>query len=156
MKKYFFTFIISLCAFTITAAQQKDASVSEVFTKYLNLKNALVADNGDRAAKAADEFIKSTSMVSYRTLSEGNLDLLRQDATTIAESRSIEKQRIAFQKLSENMVRLSPKFKLSEDTVYVQYCPMAKAQWLSTEKAVKNPYYGSSMLTCGSVTSEVK
>jgi len=26
------------------------------------------------------------------------------------------------------------------------YCPMAKASWLQTEKEVRNPYYGKSML----------
>jgi hypothetical protein len=35
--------------------------------------------------------------------------------------------------------------------VYYQYCPMKKAYWLSKEKDIKNPYYGSSMLTCGKV-----
>ena len=29
---------------------------------------------------------------------------------------------------------------------------MKKAAWLSSEKQIKNPYYGSSMLTCGEVT----
>ncbi|RYF85874.1 MAG: DUF3347 domain-containing protein, partial [Chitinophagaceae bacterium] len=43
-------------------------------------------------------------------------------------------------------------FKLSDKPVYVQYCPMKKATWLSSEKQIRNPYYGSSMLTCGEVT----
>ncbi|MGY4386382.1 hypothetical protein ACVWYN_003435 [Pedobacter sp. UYP24] len=28
---------------------------------------------------------------------------------------------------------------------------MKKSSWLSSEKAVKNPYFGSAMLACGSV-----
>jgi hypothetical protein len=28
---------------------------------------------------------------------------------------------------------------------------MAKANWLSDQKEIANPYYGNSMLTCGSV-----
>jgi hypothetical protein len=28
---------------------------------------------------------------------------------------------------------------------------MKKASWLSNDKAIKNPYYGSAMLTCGNV-----
>jgi Cu(I)/Ag(I) efflux system membrane fusion protein len=46
------------------------------------------------------------------------------------------------------------------ETLYVQKCPMANsnkgAVWLSTEKEVKNPYYGDTMLTCGSVIEEIK
>jgi Cu(I)/Ag(I) efflux system membrane fusion protein len=29
------------------------------------------------------------------------------------------------------------------------------AIWLSTEKDIKNPYYGDDMLTCGSVIEEI-
>jgi hypothetical protein len=36
------------------------------------------------------------------------------------------------------------------------YCPMKKSNWLSNEKTVKNPYYGSAMLTCGEVTGTIK
>ncbi|RYF82932.1 MAG: DUF3347 domain-containing protein, partial [Chitinophagaceae bacterium] len=36
------------------------------------------------------------------------------------------------------------------------YCPMKKALWLSNEKAIKNPYYGSAMLTCGKVTETIE
>jgi hypothetical protein len=46
--------------------------------------------------------------------------------------------------------------KLSSEPIYQQYCPMKKAAWLSNESAVKNPYYGSSMLTCGNVTDTIK
>ena len=30
------------------------------------------------------------------------------------------------------------------------------ANWLSKENAVKNPYYGSQMLTCGSTVETIK
>ena len=29
-------------------------------------------------------------------------------------------------------------------------------RWLSEEQAIKNPYYGSSMLTCGKITETIK
>lgn len=138
------------------SAQTKDASISKLYQNYLNIKNQLVADHSDGASKAANEFIKSASMVDYKVLSEGNLNVLRKDASQIAESRSIETQRENFDQLSKNMIALTKKFKLANESVFIQYCPMAKASWLSAEKAVKNPYYGSSMLTCGSVKSEIK
>ena len=43
----------------------------------------------------------------------------------------------------------------SDTTTYYQYCPMVKANWLSKEAAVKNPYYGASMLTCGSTVETI-
>jgi len=39
--------------------------------------------------------------------------------------------------------------------LYWDYCPMAfdnnGAYWLSFEREIKNPYFGSKMLNCGSV-----
>ncbi|UJF29804.1 DUF3347 domain-containing protein [Kaistella sp. 97-N-M2] len=156
MKKLIFTTLFSVFSIISLSAQQKDASLSKMYQSYLNIKNALVSDQSDEASKAANTFLKSASMVDYKVLSEGNLDLLRKEASKIADSRSIEMQREAFNNLSKNMIALTGKHKLADESIFVQYCPMAKASWLSAEKNVKNPYYGKSMLTCGSVKAEIK
>ena len=156
MKKLIFTTLFSVFSIISLSAQQKDTSLSTMYQSYLNIKNALVSDQSDEASKAANTFLKSASMVDYKVLSEGNLDLLRKEASKIADSRSIEMQREAFNNLSKNMIALTGKYKLADESVFVQYCPMAKASWLSAEKNVKNPYYGKSMLTCGSVKAEIK
>ena len=155
MKKLIFTTLFSVFSILSLSAQKSDASISKLYQNYLNVKTALAADNSDDASKAANNFIKSASMIDYKVLSEGNLDVLRKDASKIAESRSIETQRESFMALSQNMIALTKNFKLADDTVFVQYCPMADASWLSAEKAVKNPYYGKSMLTCGKVAKEL-
>lgn len=156
MKKLIFTTLFSVFSIISLSAQQKNTSLSTMYQNYLNIKNALVSDQSDEASKAANTFLKSASMVDYKVLSEGNLDLLRKEASKIADSRSIEMQREAFNNLSKNMIALTGKYKLADESVFVQYCPMAKASWLSAEKNVKNPYYGKSMLTCGSVKAEIK
>jgi hypothetical protein len=35
--------------------------------------------------------------------------------------------------------------------VYTYHCPMKNADWMSTSSTVENPYYGKSMLDCGSL-----
>jgi hypothetical protein len=65
-------------------------------------------------------------------------------------------QREKFATLSTNMFALAKTMKLSAEPVYQQYCPMKKASWLSNNKAIKNPYYGSAMLTCGSVKETIQ
>ena len=156
MKKLIFTALFSVFSTFNLSAQMSDASISKLYQNYIIIKDALVTDNSDGASNAANDFIKSASMVDYKVMSEGNLDVLRKDASTIAESRSIETQRESFAKLSENMVAVAKNFKLSNDSVFVLYCPMADATWLSAEKTIKNPFYGKSMLTCGSVKKELK
>ena len=156
MKKLIFTALFSIFSILNLSAQKSDASISKLYQNYLNIKTALATDNSDDASKAANAFIKSASMVDYKVLSEGNLDVLRKNASKIADSRSIETQRESFKGLSQNMIAMTKNFKLSDKSVFVQYCPMAEASWLSAEKEIKNPYYGKSMLTCGSVKSEIK
>ena len=156
MKKLIFTALFSVFAVLNMSAQKSDASIAKLYQNYLNIKTALATDNSDEASKAANTFIKSASMVDYKVLSEGNLDVLRKEASVIAESRSIETQRESFGQLSNNMIALTKQFKMADQSVFVQYCPMAEASWLSAEKEIKNPYYGASMLKCGSVKAEIK
>ena len=53
------------------------------------------------------------------------------------------------------MALVAKAVKLTDAPVYKAYCPMKKAYWLSAEKEIKNPYYGSAMLSCGSVMETI-
>jgi hypothetical protein len=35
----------------------------------------------------------------------------------------------------------------------VAYCPMARKYWLQRGTAIRNPYYGKSMLECGRINA---
>ncbi|MBC6491569.1 hypothetical protein BC349_10955 [Flavihumibacter stibioxidans] len=45
-------------------------------------------------------------------------------------------------------------------TLYHAHCPMANnnqgALWLSESMEIKNPYFGSEMLTCGSIEEQIQ
>jgi hypothetical protein len=45
----------------------------------------------------------------------------------------------------------------TENTLYQQFCPMYDkgSAWLSMEKEIRNPYYGSKMMACGKVQKEI-
>lgn len=157
MKKYIITAVFTVFSIISLSAQSKtDAQVSKLYQNYISIKTALSADDADKASKAAAEFIKTASAVDYKVVSEGNLNILRKDATTISEARTVDAQRETFFNLSDNMIALTKQFKLSDKPVFVQYCPMADGSWLSNEKQIINPYYGSKMLSCGSIKSEIK
>lgn len=157
MKKYVFTTILSFFAIlSLSAQSKKDPQVSKLYQNYIAIKSALASDDADKTSKAAAEFIKTASIIDYKQISEGNLNILRKDATAISEARNISAQRETFFNLSDNMIALTKEFKLSENPIYVQYCPMADGSWLSDEKKIVNPYYGSTMLSCGNVKSEIK
>ena len=85
---------------------------------------------------------------------------IREELQVVEQVKGIEELRKTFQALSITMIRLTKSFIPLNDPVFVQHCPMADnnkgADWLSLDKEVKNPYFGSAMLTCGEVTSTIK
>jgi hypothetical protein len=77
------------------------------------------------------------------------------DARHMSESKAISHQREHFTSLSANLFTLAKQVRLSRQPIYEDYCPMKKAYWLSGDAAIKNPYFGSSMLTCGKVSTTI-
>lgn len=159
MKKILFIAALVGTAFTQNVFSQDtttQARAPQLLSLYYNIKDALVAGNNKTASESATAFIKNLNGISYKLISEGNVNTLLKDAGTIADAKSIDKQRAAFANFSTNMTEVAKAMKLSDQPVYIQYCPMKKASWLSSEQAIKNPYYGSSMLTCGKVTETIQ
>lgn len=147
--------LVFLIAFVATAFLQKsfaqDNQISDLLTKYYNIKNALVAGNANTASSEAEAFVKTLKGLDSKTINEGTRDALLKDAGQIEETKELKHQREHFASISDNMYTLAKATKLTTQPVYYDYCPMKKAHWLSSDKAIKNPYYGSSMLTCGKV-----
>jgi DNA-binding transcriptional regulator WhiA len=141
---------------TSTKATVVDANTkqqfSQLLTSYLNMKNALVTGDANSASTNADQFLRTVNTIDFKVISEGNVHILANDAGKISAAKDLKKQREYFVTLSFNVASVAKAFKLSDKPIYVQYCPMKKASWLSSEKQIRNPYYGSSMLTCGEVT----
>ena len=144
-----------------------DAEVQESITKslgnYYALKNALIADDGNTANVQAGELVKSISALPMAKLSPqqhtffmGLSEKIKFDASHINETKDVKHQREHFNDLSNNVFALLKGLNANESPIYQQYCPMAKAYWLSDNAAVKNPYYGKSMLTCGKVSATLK
>lgn len=136
-----------------TAADtSKQNNLSQLLISYYSIKDALVAGNAASASASADQFVRITNTVDYKVISEGNINALLKDANRIAASKDINQQREVFSNFSNNMATVAKAVKLSSEPVYLQYCPMKKASWLSNEAAIKNPYFGKQMLTCGKVS----
>jgi hypothetical protein len=145
--------IISQKASAQDSTQQNQ--LSQLLTQYYDIKDALVGGNANVAATKATEFVKIANTIDYKLISEGNINALLKDATPISESKDLKKQREHFANLSNNMAALAKTVKLGNQPIYQAYCPMKKASWLSSEKAIKNPYYGNAMLTCGQITETI-
>lgn len=157
MKKHFITFLFSIFAVLSANAQSKtNPQLSKLYQNYISVKSALASDDVKKTSAAAGEFLKTASLINSKSLDAKKLSSLKSDAKTISSAKNIEEQRKPFYKLSDVMITVAKENKISDKTIFVQYCPMADGSWLSNEKQIVNPYYGSSMLKCGSVKSEIK
>ncbi len=132
------------------------ARVAEV---YLPLKDKMVA--GTLATEVTLTPIRAA-------LSEVDMSLVKDDAhlywmerlkalnthlAGVAGAKDIAEQRKQFSFLSQALINTLTAFG-TEGTLFVQHCPMAfdgeGANWLSESVAIRNPYFGDAMLTCGS------
>lgn len=159
MKKLLFFVAIIATVFLNKSFAQDNAQqnqLTQLLTQYYGIKDALVAGNSSKAAASAGQFIKILNSIDYKVISEGNVNALLKDVTLISEAKDIDKQRNQFANFSDNMATLAKTVKLSPQPIYQVYCPMKKVNWLSNSKEVKNPFYGSAMLTCGQVVDTIQ
>lgn len=149
-----------------TAADMQSKVLAPVMTNYFKLQQALVKSDARQAASLACELektIESVDMASLKAEEHAawmqSKEKLSGDAAGIAKSQDIKKQRQLFSTLSENMYTLAKAADLPQP-IYYNNCPMFNdgkgANWLSDEKTIKNPYYGSQMLTCGKNIETIK
>jgi len=139
------------------------SALGSVVASYLDLKNALTRDDGDSARIAGRNLQKEIHNVAADSLTPTDRlvwtkyqkDLI-QDADEIAASEEIDGLRIHFQSLSATMYECLKRLKINTVDLYYQYCPMAKAYWLSENAKIVNPYQGQKMLTCGSNKDTLK
>lgn len=122
------------------------AEARVIFDRYIELRNALIESDAEKASKAAMEF---------DSIEGGDYGKINEVVILIGASDELESQRLLF---SELTTLLEPVIKdqLAGGAIYKQYCPMAfnndGASWLSAESVIRNPYFGSKMLNCGKIT----
>ena len=143
-----------------------ESMLETVFTRYFDLKDALVQTDGVTASTKATDLLSAINAVKSTDLEmEVNqvwnnvLTDLKGEAQSLSDAKNTTTQRIHFDSLSELMYQLMKVSKQTTD-VYYQHCPMANngkgAHWLSKESVIKNPYFGKAMLGCGKTVEILK
>lgn len=136
-------------------SEAENRLIAELLPLYLSLKNALVASDVTAVGQSAAAAIQKVRSVQGQGEVSAAIDPIVNGFQQISAAASIEFQREAFIALSEQFISWASQGQSAEETLYVQFCPMANnnkgAKWLSVEAEIRNPYYGDAMLTCGSV-----
>lgn len=138
-----------------------------LFNSYIPFKDKLVESNAGAAYSEAQNLLKQIESIDMGLFSgdthEYWMNKSQQVKTSLKELKqnsSIDEIRKSFIPISENLIKIFKAFGTGSNKAYVQFCPMANqkigAFWLSTDKQIKNPFYGSMMLTCGETRDTIK
>lgn len=127
-----------------------DAKINNMYQHYIHLKTALVNDDAKEAEMGANMLQKAIS----------DAGITSKYIKDVASAKDVKGKRAKFSELSTELAEVFKKSKIESGVVYKQYCPMANdgngGYWLASEKKINNPFYGSKMLSCGSVDEEIK
>jgi hypothetical protein len=141
-----------------------ESQLAQVLQAYFEVAEALAADDFPTATKKMELVQSRLKQADSKLLAEAKREQWKQiyesanqAAQQFLKAPVIEAARTAFAPLSEQMEKAVRTFGSGGlAPVYRLHCPMAfgsrGAYWLQPREQVNNPYYGASMLRCGSVT----
>ena len=141
--------IPALLLFAGIAARAEAAPppTAPLFAAYDEIHDALAADRVAGVTAAASRLAALANAAGEGA--DGAYVEVVQTAKKL-DGEELERLRASFAELSRAMARLATATGFTGAQLY--HCPMVKAYWLqpTSDTAVANPYYGSSMSKCGS------
>ncbi len=111
---------------------------------YLQVQTGLTNDKIDNLASNAK------AIETAATALGADAAAVVEGAKKLGAAKDLAAARTAFGEMSEALVTYVDKSKTSLGDLQVAFCPMVRKPWLQKEKDIRNPYYGTEMLTCGS------
>ena len=148
----------------IEQSKVKNPATTPIVNAYLQIKNGLVATDKSATAKGATALLTAFKGFDMSKLSGDThkeyMEILEnaQEQAEHIEKSPMAHQREHFEVLSTDIADMVALLG-TEKTLYVDHCPMANggkgANWLSESKEIKNPYFGSKMMKCGSVKKQI-
>ncbi len=139
MKVLLTALLLSITLSVNVCAAEKD----DVLDVYVEVATALAADDLQTAREASTRLAES-AVESRET------DLSKQ-ASAVSEASTIDNAREKFKEVSASVITIAK----GKEGYYIMNCPMTEnGNWVQKDPQVANPYFGESMLHCGSIVTE--
>ncbi len=123
------------------AAPASAAVADGLAAPYLHIQVALANDSTDGVAEAARAIAAEAARMGEKAAAIGAA------AEAVAAAPDLASARDAFGPLSDALIAYGREVGFGE--LRLAYCPMVDKEWLQATSAIRNPFYGSMMLTCG-------
>jgi hypothetical protein len=145
----FLAVIVAISALAGTKASPADQLIEQYYLIHKSLSSDSIAGVSAAAAQIAKI---SRQAISTETDAKKQLFALS-DAAAKLPSSDLKSARNGFGELSDSLIAYLAAARTKKNPPYQFYCTMVKKNWLQPDKQTRNPYYGSSMLTCGELVS---
>lgn len=151
------------------ASVSKDRSVAKasdpvwtLFESYFALRRALAGDSTENPGRYVNSMLAPVKTLLDTEMSRAGQGLFGREHVLHSiqyclerfDSKSLQDARESFKALSQALFAYTLKFGCPVKA-YVFYCPMTNLNWLQDDKEIGNPFYGSEMQECGSLTCVV-
>ena len=124
------------------------------------MKDAFVSGNNQQITSSAKKAAAAFESLPEKDLGKLEKEHLEKSIDMFSAIGNLEQQREHLVVLNEHIVAIAMNLKSPAENLYVQRCPMANnnqgAVWLSLDEEIRNPYFDSGMLTCGSVVQVIQ
>ncbi len=132
--------LLAVFGVVVGVRAQGTGDLKVVLDSYLAIGDQLANDKVDGVKAAADAIAAEAAKMGEKGTA------LAKAAKAMGSPADLAAARKAFGPLSEAVIEAT---KDARGDVKVAFCPMANASWLQKDATIRNPYYGSGMLTCG-------
>lgn len=135
-----------LLVFAMTAPVMAADLPAALVDAYLSAQTALANDSVKELPASAKAI--ETGAAGLGAAAQPVVD----GAKKLGSAKDLAAARTAFGELSDALVSYAEKSGSALPAgLHIAYCPMADKPWMQKGTDIKNPYYGSQMLTCGSI-----
>ena len=128
-------------ALAVLAVPASAAVADGLAAPYLHIQVALANDSTDGVAEAARAIAAEAAEMGDQAAAIGAA------AEALAEAADLRSARDAFGPLSDAVIAYGREVGFGD--LRLAYCPMVDKEWLQKTAELRNPFYGSMMLTCG-------
>lgn len=135
--------VLALVGMAAVAQAQDKPAAQGVVDSYLKIHAALAGDTLEGVSAALESLVTQAKQIGGPAGGQ-----VVKAAGAVGAAKDVNAAREAFKPLSEAVIAIVKQDPKGHE-VKLAYCPMADASWLQTDEQIRNPYYGSSMLTCG-------
>jgi hypothetical protein len=131
-------------AVLLSSGVRASESLKTIVQSYVAIQEHLAADKLQETKAPARAIATDAAQ-----LGAAGSDIVKA-ANTLHGASDLNAAREAFGTLTDAVMTLGAAEGWKDvGDVRLAFCPMVKRSWLQKEKQIRNPYYGSSMLTCG-------